>query len=37
MRRGRYVANTTGSSGYYVDFMSNVNVLMALMIIVILE
>ena len=29
MRRGRYVANTTGSSGYYVDFMSNVNVLMA--------
>ena len=29
MRRGRYVANTTGSSGYYVDFISNVNVLMA--------
>ena len=29
MRRSRYVANTTGTSGYYVDFMSNVNLLMA--------
>ena len=29
MRRSRYVSNYTGTSGYYVDFMSNVNVLMA--------
>ena len=29
MRRGRYVSGSTGTNGYYVDFMSNVNVLMA--------
>ena len=29
MRRGRYVSGSTGTAGYYVDFMSNVNLLMA--------
>ena len=29
MRRSRYVGNYTGTAGYYVDFLSNVNVLMA--------
>ena len=29
MRRSRYVSNYTGTNGYFVDFVSNVNVLMA--------
>ena len=29
MRRARYVSNYTGTGGYYVDFLSNVNILMA--------
>ena len=29
MRRGRYVSGSTGTAGYYVDFLSNVNLLAA--------
>jgi len=29
MRRARYVSGSTGTAGYFVDFMSNVNILMA--------
>ena len=29
MRRARYVNNYTGTGGYFVDFLSNVNILMA--------